>query len=193
MRLFLVGAALALAACNPSAQPGAEAPVAEVANVSGPNNCPATASTQWRAGGQTITIDASAQGADCASAQASLVFRGANGAELYAETFEVSQVMVLAAPDSVDDLQRRLNEWISPPGAARDSTDDLPVWEANAQSPVSGEFPFYPEEGLDRAAYTALRAADAPMFCFVQGMESEACLTVQGGSLRKVGVQTFPG
>lgn len=189
MRLFVIGAALVLAACNPSA----EAPVAEVAEASGPNNCPATATTQWHAGDQAITIDASVQGVDCASAQASLVFRGANGAELYAETFEVSQVMVLAAPESVDDLQRRLNEWISPPGAAPNSTDDLPVWEANAQTPVSGEFPFYPEEGMDRAAYTALRAAEAPMFCFVQGMESQACLTVQGGSLRKVGVQTFPG
>jgi len=114
-------------------------------------------------------------------------------ATLYTETFEAGHVMVLAGAQSVDDMRRRLNEWINPPGAARDSTGDLAEWAANAEAPMQGEFPFYPEDALTRAAYAALRAADAPMYCFVQGMESEACLTVHGGALRKVGVQTFPG
>jgi hypothetical protein len=31
------------------------------------------------------------------------------------------------------------------------------------------------------------------LFCFVQGMESLACLALQDGALVKVGVQAFPG
>jgi len=100
---------------------------------------------------------------------------------------------VLAGAESVEDMQRRLNEWITPAGAARDSTGDLPVWEANATQPMSGEFPFYVEEGVNRERYETLRAQDAPMYCYVQGMESEACLVRENGRLTKIGVQSFPG
>lgn len=58
---------------------------------------------------------------------------------------------------------------------------------------MSGEFPFYVEEGLDRAAYEAVRGRDAPMFCYIQGMESAACLALEDGRLAKIGVQSFPG
>jgi hypothetical protein len=95
--------------------------------------------------------------------------------------------------ESVEDMQRRLNEWVNPPGAARDSTGDLPVSAAGARSPMSGEFPFYVEEGVDRARYEGLRGRDAPMFCYVQGMESEACLAFENGRVTKIGVQSFPG
>jgi len=32
-----------------------------------------------------------------------------------------------------------------------------------------------------------------PVFCYVQGMESMACVALQNGEMTKVGVQTFPG
>ena len=89
-------------------------------------------------------------------------------------------------------MQRRLQEWVSPPGAAPDSTGDLPEWAANADYPGNSEFPFRPY-GLERADYAALRARDAPMFCFVQGMESQACFWLDQGALRRIGEQQFPG
>jgi hypothetical protein len=195
MRLMLIAAVLALTACNPSPNGGAEpAPAeAQTAQADGTNNCPATASAPWNAGGQTITIDASAVGVDCANAQATILFRTAAGAELYVETFEVSQVMVLAGAESRADMERMLREWIMPPGAAADSTGDLPEWPTNATLPGDSEFPFHPEQGVDRAAYAALRTADQPMFCYVQGMESQACVTLEGRALRLIGVQQFPG
>lgn len=190
MRRILAVMALALAACSPPATIEEPAPAPEVAAA---NNCPASASSQWQSGAQIIAIEAAAGGESCATAHATLTLRDAEGATLYEETFEAQHVMVLAGAESVDDMRRRLGEWISPPGAARDSTGDLAEWPANAEAPMQGEFPFYPEEGLTRSAYATLRAADAPMYCFVQGMESEACLAMQGGTLRKIGVQTFPG
>ncbi|HJS79007.1 MAG TPA: hypothetical protein VJ748_00160 [Vitreimonas sp.] len=183
--LFAALFALMLAACNQAAekteQPDASAQVAE-------NGCPAAASGTW----QGMQIEASANGADCATAQATLSI-GSNGATLWSETYPANQVMVLAGAESVEDMQRRLNEWVNPPGAARDSTGDLPVWAAGARSPMSGEFPFYVEEGVDRARYEGLRGRDAPMFCYVQGMESEACLAFENGRVTKIGVQSFPG
>jgi hypothetical protein len=186
MRLLIAAlCALMLAACNQAAettdQPDASARVAE-------NGCPAAASGTW----QGLQVDASASGADCGSAQATITI-GNNGATLWSETYPANQVMVLAGAESVEDMQRRLNEWVNPPGAARDSTGDLPVWAAGAQSPNSGEFPFYAEEGVERATYETLRGRDAPMFCYLQGMESEACLALENGRVTKIGVQSFPG
>ena len=185
MRLLIAAlSALTLAACSQAAEdtdrPDASPQVVE-------NNCPASASGMW----EGMQIEASANGGDCASAEAAITI--GNGAALWSETYPASQVMVLAGAESVEDMQRRLNEWVNPPGAARDSTGDLPVWTAGAQQPMSGEFPFYVEEGLDRAAYEAMRGRDAPMFCYVQGMESEACLVLENGRVAKIGVQSFPG
>jgi hypothetical protein len=185
MRAALIASLAVLAACTQEAAP----PAGETQTAEAVNNCPAQASAAWDA----FTIEAVATGADCAQAQATLTIRNANGGVAYTQTYPTSQVMVLVGAESPADMERMLREWVSPPGAAKDSTGDLPVWEANAEQPVSGEFPFYPEEGVDRAAYEALRRGDAPMFCYVQGMESEACLWNQNGVVTKIGVQTFPG
>lgn len=175
---------LALIGCTQPAQQTGQATQTEQAV----NGCRAAASGAW----DSMRVDAVANGADCASAQATITIRSGDET-LWSETYPVNQVMVLAGADSVDDMQRRLSEWVNPPGAARDSAGDLPVWEAGADNPVSGEFPFYVEAGVDRARYQALRDRDAPIFCYVQGMESEACLTLENGRVAKIGVQTFPG
>lgn len=187
MRLLIVAlSALTLAACNQAAEQTEQA--AQPEQAAAENNCPAAASGAW----ETMQIEASASGADCASAQATITIR--NGAqEVWSENYPAAQVFTLAGAESVEDTQRRLNEWVNPPGAARDSTGDLPVWIAGAEHPMSGEFPFYTEEGVDRARYETLRGRDAPMFCYVQGMESEACLALENGAVVKIGVQSFPG
>ena len=59
--------------------------------------------------------------------------------------------------------------------------------------PMSGEFPLYLEDGTTREDYAALRVKKLPMFCYVQGMESQACLALEDGGLRKIGAQSFPG
>lgn len=183
MRLMITAlSALLLAACNQATETAGDA------GQTAENGCPANASGAW----ENFQVEASANGADCATAEATITIRDGD-TELWSQTYPVSQVMVLAGPESVDDMQRRLNEWVNPPGAARNSTGDLPIWTTNAENPMSGEFPFYAEEGVDRAAYEAIRGRDTPMFCYVQGMESEACLALENGRVTMIGVQSFPG
>jgi hypothetical protein len=187
MRIVAVAIAVALAACGvATTEPEVHQEAA--------NGCPASTSTTWTPqSGVALTIEAATVGADCAQANAAITLRGAGGGTVWTETYPAAQVMTLAGADSVEDMQRRLGEWISPGGAMADSTGDLPEWTAGEDAPMSGEFPFYPDEGLDRAGYAALRARDAPLFCYVQGMESLACLAWENGDLAKVGLQTFPG
>ena len=87
-------------------------------------------------------------------------------------------------------VQRRFG---APPNQL--STADLPAWAEGAEYPVLGDFAFYPEEGIDRATYTKVRDSKAPIFCYVQGMESMACVVkdAENGGFFKLGVQTFPG
>lgn len=175
---------LGLAACaQPARQTGAPSQAEQAAD-----DCAAAASGTW----ESFQIDAHASGPDCATAQATITIRNGQ-ATLWSESYPADRVMVLAGAASVADMQRRLSEWVDPPGAALDSTGDLPQWPAGAETPSSGEFPFYAEEGLTRARYEALRSRDAPMFCYVQGMESQACLTLENGRAVKIGVQTIPG
>ncbi len=193
MRSLFAIAALALAACGPREEAQGQ-DAASASMQAAQNGCPATANTSWTAdGGVVFSIDASAMGATCAQASATLAIKNAAHETAWTETYPASQVMVLAGAESVADMQRRLAEWINPPGAAADSTGDLPEWADDAQAPADGEFPFHPEQGMDRRSYEAVRARDAAMFCYVQGMESQACFAVQDGGLRRLGVQTFPG
>ncbi len=180
---ILVGAALAfaMAACSQAPQSDDKQQVSD-------NGCPAAAQASW----ETFRIEGFVQGDNCADAQAAIAIRSGDST-LWSQSYPVDQVMVLKNAQSAEEMQRRLNEWIAPPGAGRDSTGDLPEWAEGDANPMSGEFPFYLEEGVDRAAYEALRARDAPMFCFVQGMESQACLALENGELTKIGAQSFPG
>jgi hypothetical protein len=211
MRTFVVVAALAVAACTPPAEQSADQPAGQSTDAVGPtksadqpagqstdavapNNCNATAPSTWPAGSETITIEGSSVGADCASAEATITLRRADGGggAMYSQVFAANQIRVLAGANTVADMERRLQEWVSP-SAALDSTGDLPEWTANAAIPGESESPFRPYGGMDRAAYAALRAADAPMFCFVQGMESQACFWLDAGALRRIGEKQIPG
>lgn len=187
MRAWGAIAALALAACG--ARDDAPAPLVEAANL-----CPASTNSTWAAGANAVfSIDAAVTGPDCAQATATIAIHTPGGATVWTQSYPAEQLMTLAGATAPEDMQRRLGEWIVPGGAAADSTGDLPEWSAQDDSPMNGEFPFYPEEGIDRAAYAALRARDAPMYCYVQGMESLACLAWDSGALTLVGLQTFPG
>ena len=124
---------------------------------------------------------------------ATLVVRAPDGKVLWAEAAPVEHVMTFVEVKTRKQMTRALGEWLSQSHPFK-STADLPEWKKGAEAPASGEFPFYPEAGIDREAYEQIRTEKQPVFCYVQGMESLACLGLSNdGSLSKVGVQLFPG
>lgn len=185
---ILVAAALALMACDDRVS---LAPAPAAATVGA---CEARATAPWRPlRGVELRALAETAGVACAGATATLTVTDASGRRLYMETLPVGQVMTLAAAEDSRAMQVALSQWIDQTQSSLRTTSELPVWIAGADQPTLGEFPFYPEAGVSRDAYTALRRRDAPLFCFVQGMESMTCLALVDDTLTKVGVQTFPG
>ncbi len=180
--LFVCGLAALLMACAPAEEGDGMAA-----------GCDARAVSAWEAGEARLNVETSTHGPDCSRAVALIVIRDASGAPLYAETHLPAQVMTLAGATDRAAMQTALSEWADSSNATMATTSALPEWPANAEAPQSGEFPFYPDEGVDREAYAALRAQNLPLFCYVQGMESLRCLWFNQGEIGSVGVQLFPG
>jgi hypothetical protein len=184
MRRVLTVALVALAA--------ACAPAEEAESMSA--GCDARAATTWAARETTFSIEATTTGPDCARAVATLIVRDSSGVPVYTQSYATEHVMVLADARDTGAMQVALQGWTNPAANTIIQTSAaLPDWPANADGPQGGEFPFYPEEGYDRESYMTLRANDLPLFCYVQGMESQACLAAADGEVTKIGVQTFPG
>lgn len=184
MRLALLAAIAALAvACSPAEE-------AELTS----EGCNARAVSQWDVSVETFSVEATATGPDCARAVVTLTVRNASGAPLYAESHVTANLMTLKDAQDLTAMNTALAEWVSP-NTTLSTTGGLPEWAVNANAP-GGEFPFYPDNhpnGFSREAYAALRTANYPMFCYVQGMESLACLAYSDGGIEHIGVQTFPG
>lgn len=177
--------AAALAACAPNA--------ADVAPGTASGACAVSAAHIWSPVEAPYTIRAEAQGPTCPNSIATLTIENAAGDRLWTGGYPTAQVMVLAdANQNEDSLREALANWIDPQAINIHTTADLPEWAPNAELP-GGEFPFMPEAWAGRDTYAAYRARGLPMFCYVQGMESIACLVLEDGRLAKIGVQLFPG
>ncbi len=180
MRLVLIAAAATLAAaCTP----------AEEVDVMSAG-CDARAVGSWNAGEATYSLEATSAGPDCERAVATLIVRDSSGVPIFAEAHLAQHVMMLSHADDTAAMEAALGEWTD---VQSQTSAQLPEWAANADSPVSGEFPFYPHEGIDRAQYEAVRASNAPMLCYVQGMESLNCMVLEEGGFASIGLQSFPG
>lgn len=155
--------------------------------------CDARATQNWSAGGATYSVEAMAAGPDCQRAVATIVIRDGSGVPLYAEAHMAHDIMVLAPARDEAGMRTALQEWVTYDSHTMATTGALPEWPAHADGPQNGEFPFYPSESMVRDEYVALRQRNAPLFCYVQGMESMACLALEDGQFTKIGVQTFPG
>lgn len=187
MRGWILGFLVGLAACGDG---GNEEPKVEITAA---GECGVRATHPWNAGGITLSVEASTTGPDCALANATLNIRNASGAVLWTQEYPTARVMGLADATTPAAMETALTEWINFQNTTIPTAGALPDWPRGEQFPPNGEFPFYPEEGVSRADYMALRSRNAPLYCYVQGMESLACLAFENGELTKVGVQTFPG
>lgn len=168
------------------------------------DDCQARAASAWGiAAGEVYEISAASAGPDCAKAVITLVVRGPDGTPLYATATKAQDSgQAFEGAQSRQDMQARLQDWIAPAQAGFTTSADLPAWPEGATGPqakpvagITGTFPFYPEAEAygERFRYEALRSAKAPLFCYVQGPESFACLAAQDGSVFPIGLQVFPG
>lgn len=129
----------------------------------------------------------------CEDAAVTLVLRAPGGKALWVDARPATDVMTFASVSTRNAMQRALREWLTQEHDYK-TTSDLPEWKEGADAPMSGEFPFYPDEGMDRDAYEEMRGEKSPVFCFVQGMESMECLALaKDGGISKIGLQLFPG
>lgn len=185
--LILCVAMLALGACSRIGDTRPSSPDAL-------HGCQASTTGAWHAStAVTLQVEASSAGPDCAHAVATIAVRDAGGKVLWVDAAASEHLMTLAQAHDLASMQRALADWIDSNNHTIATSSALPDWPQGADAPQNGEFPFYPEQELNRDAYIALRAANVPVFCYVQGMESEACVALQDGAMTKIGVQTFPG
>lgn len=188
-KLTIALMALGLAACGQTQQQEAAAPAPAV------NNCPATAETVWvSANGGEYKVQAETAGADCASAEATLTVRGPEGQQLH--QFKAPAQNILGLREAADQpaMAAAVTAWLSQTPDNYETTAGLPDWRAASLQPeITSEFRFYPETGATRDQYLAVRAARLPMFCYAQGRESLACLVLEGGAVRRFGIQQVPG
>lgn len=172
---------------------GAEAAPAP-APAAAPNLCAAEAHTNWVIEGDgSYAVSAYTAGPSCAAATATLVIHGAGGAQLLRFEAPTEHIFDLREATDSESMNFALAGWIEQRNQTMRTTAQLPEWRANQNEPTAGEFPFYPDEGVSRAAYNSIRAANKPMFCHTQGLESLACYALDRGALTKIGAQSFPG
>ena len=157
-------------------------------------NCAQSASRPWApVKGRAFRAEAFSNGPTCSLAVVTLVVRAPDGKVLWVDAAQTDQLMTFVEAKSRKQMARALGEWLFQSHGFK-STADLPEWKKGADAPASGEFPFYPEAGVDRETYEQIRAQRLPVFCYVQGMESLSCVALaKDGGMTKVGVQTFPG
>ena len=158
------------------------------------DRCAVAVDSAWKEAG--ISVEVFTNGVTCDKAWAAIGMRNAAGEPVFWQAYAVDQNAALAGQTDVAGMEKALKDWIDPTNAAFQTTADLPEWKEGADMPMSGEFPFYPEDGIDRENYQRIRALKAPVFCFVTGMESMTCLYPDkdsGGMLFTVGAQSFPG
>lgn len=144
--------------------------------------------------GEGYTAGAAAAGDDCSAATVVLTLHDPGGNIIYVFDANSSYLLGFADAAEIDTLQVALEAWAGDALTGEPSTTaSLPAWPDGEDLPYQGEFPFYVEDDIDRAAYEAIRAAATPMYCHVQGVESMACLSVEASGVRKIGAQALPG
>jgi len=155
--------------------------------------CDAVFEGTWKTGATgDYTVEAFTRGPTCDRSVAVIVLRDPAGDIVHQEALPAGFVATLAGRAGADEMTAALAEWADPERSAYKRAHDLPKWPKGADA-TEGDFPFMPEDGIDRDAYEAIRKADGPVSCYVQGMESMTCLGIVDGVLQPLGVQMFPG
>ena len=200
---FAIGL-LALAACQPASPPSgaeAKASLGEAAADDAVAGCTVSVEAPWidtETPMRRYIAEAHVLGPSCEQGVALLVIRQREGTPIYTWSGLADFIFGLADANDPQAMKAALADWISQ-GDQVDTTASLPAWEETEGQPRRAEFPFMPESWFDKAAWEALKAENAEMFCFPQGMESSRCAVLRPGDgtvptqMEEIGLQLFPG
>ncbi len=160
-------------------------------------DCASSAQTTWPSAGKSYAIEAHAFGKTCDHAVAVVVIRGPRGQALWQDAFAANTLAPLVGTSDAAAMTTALADWISQKNVMYQTTADLPPWQAGADQPMNGEFPFIPnpENSDTPQTWEKLRNSKTPVVCYVQGMESMGCFMLEkkAGTLTRIGTQLFPG
>ena len=156
--------------------------------------CNTQATTEWRgANSRVFRATASTSGANCAQSVVLLIVRDNSGHVVWTDALVAAHVMGLNEPRTRIEMTRALADWVGLPVQRLQMTASLAPWAQTSGQRGESEFPFRPEEWIDEHLYERLAGEANPMFCYVQGMESLACLVEFDDRLEKIGIQSFHG
>lgn len=183
-RAGLAVIALGLAACSP---PAPATKTAEIPSTpaNAQSGCNAETSRDWSAvGSQYYVIEAEARGETCRDAVATLRIKSLDGAVLFTREYPTAQVPLAFNPNSDQTgLRAELDGWIV--NTAEPATaDTLPAWPNGAARPPGFE------PAVARNRYEGARGAQGPLFCFPDGGESNACVSLAGDTATLLGSLT---
>ena len=173
-----------LAGCSPPAQDAPARAQAEIpAVISG--GCNMQASRDWSAvGSQYYVIEAEAQGEACRDAIVTMRIESREGETLFTRQYEAAQIPLAFNPNSDQTgMRAELEAWIVN-SSETERASELPAWPARAERP-----PYFQPE-VSRNQYEAARGAEAPLFCYPDGAESNACIAMAGATATLLGSLT---
>jgi hypothetical protein len=163
--------------------------------------CNHSASAPWKAANKHgLVLNAYTVGEKCGQTAVVLTVADRKGAVLWSTTRLAQHVSVFAGDEVVTGkaVKAALKSWLE---IGQDTnytnTKNLPGWPKGAEGPMregSPEFGYFAEQDMPREDYLEKRAKNSPLFCFVQGMESETCIIAPDAtSIEEFGGMTFPG
>jgi hypothetical protein len=176
MRVFVVLAAFALAACG---QPHTPAQAAQACARE------ATHEVVWTTEGAPDTVTARAEGPSCAQAVVTMTIRNASGDPLWAFAspyfdLTLGGVGPEGAPDVMgEEMDTFLAGWAN---VSVMQTGELPEWRADAATLTESVQGMAYDTPFDREVYEAMRARNLTMICYAAAAEASQCLIVDPAS-----------
>ncbi len=141
-----------------------------------PEPCRLSAVGPWSSAGEGYTVQATTDGADCATADLTLALVSPSGRALkewqWSATVAVRRFYGVPGPS---EMRRELEAWISPGEGQPEASNALPAWPEGAARPGR----FEPAEGLTREAWVSLQAAARPLFCFDEAPGYQTCVALE--------------
>jgi hypothetical protein len=160
--------------------------------------CNASYEAPWKASGKLgYNIAAYAVGANCQNAIVVLAVTDAKQKPIWNTSRLSESVAVFSDEHTANGTSMRdaLINWVQI-GLETKTTDasTLPDWPAGASEPMREEFGFFIDAEIDQETYLKWRKQKRPLYCFVQGIESETCILADdSGQIWDIGGMTFPG